>query len=128
LLLRVPQWDYNWQCAYYLREPQRFVAGTRFEASCSFDNSAGNPRNPFNPPQNVWHNETIHDEMLLPVLSFTSETILDGHSDSFIKFWASTRRASFLKRLVEHRYEYVFDRDGTVRLAPGETPAETPSP
>ena len=67
--------------------------------------------------QNVWHNETIHDEMLLPVLSFTSERMLDGKSDSFFTFWASTRRASFLKRLVEHRYRYVHDADGTVRLA-----------
>ena len=124
LLLRVPQWDYNWQSAYYLREPQRFPAGTRFEAACSFDNSAANPHNPFDPPQNVWHNETIHDEMLLPVLSFTSETTLDGKSDSFLKFWASTRRASFLKRLVEHRYRYVFDPDGTVRLAKGQAAAE----
>jgi hypothetical protein len=119
LLLRVPQWDYNWQSAYYLREPRRFPAGTRFEAECSFDNSAGNPRNPFDPPQNVWHNETIHDEMLLPVLSFTSEKMLDGKSDSFFTFWASTRRAGFLKRLVEHRYRYVYDADGTVRLADG---------
>jgi hypothetical protein len=119
LLLRVPQWDYNWQSAYYLREPMRFPAGTRFEAECSFDNSKGNPRNPFDPPQNVWHNETIYDEMLLPVLSFTSEKMLDGKSDSFFTFWASTRRAGFLKRLVEHRYRYVYDADGTVRLAAG---------
>jgi hypothetical protein len=41
LLLRVPQWDYNWQSAYHLREPVRFPAGTRFEVECSFDNSAG---------------------------------------------------------------------------------------
>jgi hypothetical protein len=126
LLLRVPQWDYNWQSAYYLREPKRFPAGTRFEAWCSFDNSAGNPRNPFDPPQNVWHNATIHDEMRLPVLSFVSDRMLDGKSESFLSFWASTRRASFLKRLVEDRYKYVFDPDGTVRLAE-ETAADKPS-
>jgi hypothetical protein len=125
LLLRVPQWDYNWQSAYYLRTPRRFAAGTRFEARCSFDNSAGNPRNPFTPPQNVWHNETIHDEMLLPVLTFTSDTVLDQKSDSFFGFWSSTRRAGFLKRLVEHRYRYVFDPDGTIRLADGQ-PSATP--
>jgi hypothetical protein len=27
----VPQWDYNWQSAYDLREPKRFPAGTRLE-------------------------------------------------------------------------------------------------
>ena len=129
LLLRVPQWDYNWQSAYYLREPRRFPAGTRFEASCAYDNSAGNPRNPFNPPQNVWHSETIHDEMLLPVLSFTSDTILDGRSESFLKFWASTRRAGFLKRLVEHRYQYVLDpaAEGAIRRL-DDSPSEGRSP
>ena len=84
--------------------------------------SAANPRNPFDPPQNVWHNETIHDEMLLPVLTFVSDRPIDGRSESFLKFWASTRRASFLKRLVEHHYEFLVDPDGTVRRQDAAAP------
>lgn len=118
LVLRVPQWDYNWQSAYYLREPVRFPAGTRFEAECSYDNSSGNPRNPFDPPQNIWHGETINDEMLLPVMSFTSKKVLDGKSESFIKFWGSMRRSAFLRRMIEHRFKYVADGDGNVVLSP----------
>jgi hypothetical protein len=82
----VPQWDYNWQSPYNLKQPRRFPAGTRFDAECSFDNSSANPRNPFDPPQNVWHNETIHDEMLLPMFMFASEKPLDAKGELIQEF------------------------------------------
>jgi hypothetical protein len=118
MLLRVPQWDYNWQSPYDLREPMRFPAGTRFEVECSFDNSTANPRNPFDPPQNVWHNETIHDEMLLPMFTFTSERPIDAKGDTFKKFYYSVVRSRFLRRLVDHRYKYVADPKGNVSISP----------
>jgi hypothetical protein len=122
LLLRVPQWDYDWQSPYNLRQPRRFPAGTRFEVESSFDNSADNPRNPFTPPRDVWHDETIHDEMLLPMFTFTSAKPLDGRGDSFKKFYGSIVRSRFLRRLVNHGYKYVADSAGNVGLAPADTP------
>ena len=122
LVLRVPQWDYNWQSPYDLEKPRRFPAGTRFEAECAYDNSAANPRNPFDPPQNVWHNETIHDEMLLPMFTFASEQPLDAKGESFKKFYFSIVRSRFLRRLVDHRYKYVADPQGNVVLSPDYDP------
>jgi len=122
LLLRVPQWDYNWQSPYNLKQPRRFPAGTRFDAECSFDNSSANPRNPFDPPQNVWHNETIKDEMLLPMFMFTSEKPLDGKGDSFKKFYFTISRSRLLRRLVDHRFKYVADPQGNVVLSPDYDP------
>jgi thiol-disulfide isomerase/thioredoxin len=122
LLLRVPQWDYNWQSPYDLKKPMRFPAGTRFEAEVAYDNSAANPRNPFDPPQDVWHNETIHDEMLLPMFTFTSEKPLDPKGDTFRKFYSSVVRARFLRRLVDHRYKHVADPKGNVRISPDFDP------
>jgi thiol-disulfide isomerase/thioredoxin len=122
LLLRVPQWDYNWQSPYNLKQPRRFPAGTRFEAEVSFDNSAANPRNPFNPPQNVWHNETIHDEMLLPMFTFASEKPLDAKGDSFKKFYATLVRSRLVRRLVDHRFKYAADPKGNVVLSPDYDP------
>jgi mono/diheme cytochrome c family protein len=122
LVLRVPQWDYNWQSPYDLEKPRRFPAGTRFEAECAYDNSAANPRNPFDPPQNVWHNETIHDEMLLPMFTFASEQPLDAQGESFKKFYFSIVRSRFLRRLVDHRYKYVADPQGNVVLSPDYDP------
>jgi hypothetical protein len=124
LVVRVPQWDYNWQSSYELQSPRRFPAGTRFEAEVSYDNSATNPRNPFDPPQNVWHNESIHDEMLLPMFTFASEQPLDRKGDSFAKFIYWLGRSRFLRRLVDHRYKYVADPQGNVVRSPDYDPAD----
>ena len=124
LVLRVPQWDYNWQSPYDLKQTLRFPAGTRFEAECSYDNSAANPRNPFDPPQNVWHNETIHDEMLLPMFTFASERPLDAKGDTFRKFFSTLVRSRFLRRLVDHRYKHVADPQGNIVLSPDYDPAD----
>jgi len=121
-LLRVPQWDYNWQSPYNLEQPRRFPAGTRFDAECSYDNSAANPRNPFDLPRNVWHNETINDEMLLPMFTFTSEKPLDDKGDTFRKFFSTLVRARLLRRLVDHRFKYVADPNGNVVLSPDYDP------
>ena len=122
LLLRVPQWDYNWQSPYNLGKPVRFPAGTRFDAECSYDNSAANPRNPFDPPQNVWHNETINDEMLLPMFTFASERPLDPKGDSFKKFYSTVVRSRFYRRQVDHRHKYVADAEGNVIVSPDYDP------
>ena len=122
LLLRVPQWDYNWQSPYNLKQPRRFPAGTRFEAECSFDNSSANPRNPFDPPQNVWHNETINDEMLLPMFMFASEKPLDAKGESFKNFYFTIVRSRLLRRLVDQRFKYVADPQGNVVLSPDFDP------
>ncbi len=122
LLLRVPHWDYNWQSPYNLKNPIRFPSGTRFEAECSYDNSAANPRNPSDPPRNVWHNETINDEMLLPMFTFVSERPLDAKGDSFRKFFSALVRSRFLRRLVDHRFKYVADPQGTISVSPDYDP------
>ncbi|MEY4567152.1 MAG: Thiol-disulfide oxidoreductase ResA [Planctomycetota bacterium] len=122
LLLRVPQWDYNWQALYQLKEPRRFPAGTRFEAECSYDNSKGNPRNPFDPPRNVWHDETIHDEMLLPMLIFASDSPLDNQGKSFFNFYCYIQRSRFLKRMVNHRHKFIIDSNGEVVISPNYDP------
>ena len=48
-MLRINDWDINWQGQYHLREPVRLPAGTKLEAVAVYDNSSANPRNPFDP-------------------------------------------------------------------------------
>ena len=122
VLLRVPRWDYNWQSPYTLAKPMRFPAGTRFEVECSYDNSAANPGNPFNPPRNVWHNETSNDEMLLPMFTFVSDEPLDPKGDTFRKFFSTLVRSRFFRRLVDHQYKYVADPKGTISVSPDYDP------
>jgi len=62
-LMRIDDWDFNWQNKYEYRAPIRLPAGTRIQAEWTFDNSAGNPRNPHSPPQRVQHGASSTDEM-----------------------------------------------------------------
>jgi hypothetical protein len=46
VLLRVPNYNFNWQLAYKPAEPITLPAGTRIECTAHFDNSPNNPGNP----------------------------------------------------------------------------------
>ena len=62
-LIRIPQWDPNWQAVYHYREPVFLPKGTILSMRWHFDNSTANPRNPHNPPQRVVGGDQSTDEM-----------------------------------------------------------------
>ncbi len=62
-LIRINDWDFNWQEQYRYRKPLRLPAGTKVEMEFSYDNSAANPRNPSRPPKPVEWGPDATDEM-----------------------------------------------------------------
>jgi hypothetical protein len=52
-LLRIDDWDFNWQDQYRYAKPFVLPADTRLDMEIVYDNSAGNLRNPNSPPQRV---------------------------------------------------------------------------
>jgi hypothetical protein len=78
LLIDVPEWEYNWQDNYILKEPLRVRAGTRFDVEAVFDNSSANPNNPSDPPVDVKFGEQTTDEMLFGLLSATKDNPRSG--------------------------------------------------
>jgi Flp pilus assembly protein TadD/mono/diheme cytochrome c family protein len=62
-LLRIDDWDFNWQDEYRYREPVHLPAGTRLRVRFTFDNSTANPRNPHAPPVTVGFGPRAGDEM-----------------------------------------------------------------
>jgi hypothetical protein len=64
ILLSVPQYDFNWQSAYRLKEPKRLPAGTRIECVAHYDNSKGNPANPDPKKQVTWGDQTWEEMMI----------------------------------------------------------------
>ena len=62
-LLWIPNWDFNWQEFYVYRQPLMLPKGTRVDATIRYDNSAGNRRNPHDPPQRVRWGLRSADEM-----------------------------------------------------------------
>lgn len=62
-LIRIDEWDFNWQDVYRLREPMSLPAGTTLSMRFTYDNSAANPRNPHHPPARVRAGNRSSDEM-----------------------------------------------------------------
>jgi hypothetical protein len=62
-LLRIDDWDFNWQQNYRYRKAVWLPKGTRVEMQFTYDNSAENPRQPQRPPQRVVWGPDATDEM-----------------------------------------------------------------
>jgi Flp pilus assembly protein TadD/mono/diheme cytochrome c family protein len=62
-LVRIPDWDPNWQAVYRYKEPVFLPKGAIVSMRYGYDNSAANPRNPHHPPQRVRGGNQATDEM-----------------------------------------------------------------
>jgi hypothetical protein len=62
-LFYIKDWDFNWQGQYFYKEYVRLPKGTVIKAEVTWDNSAGNPRNPSSPPVEVTWGEETKNEM-----------------------------------------------------------------
>lgn len=58
VLLKVPQYDFNWQHTYEFAEPLRFGDVQSLELTTTFDNSTANPFNPAPDEYVVWGDQT----------------------------------------------------------------------
>jgi hypothetical protein len=74
-LLRIDNWDFEWQIRYNYKRPVPLPEGTRIEAECVYDNSAGNPKNPSKPPQIVFSGFETTDEMCLATVLGTARIV-----------------------------------------------------
>lgn len=73
-LVRVPDWDFNWQTTYTFKEPLKVPEGTRLELAARYDNSEANPRNPSRPPKTVTWGEQTTDEMCIAFVGYTEDS------------------------------------------------------
>jgi Flp pilus assembly protein TadD len=62
-LIRIPDWDLNWQAVYQLRDPLDLPKGTVLSMRWTYDNSTANARNPNTPPRRVRDGNRSVDEM-----------------------------------------------------------------
>jgi hypothetical protein len=64
VLLSVPNYDFNWQITYQLKEAKRLPKGTTIEVVAHFDNSPQNKFNP-DPTKDVrWGDQTFEEMMI----------------------------------------------------------------
>jgi tetratricopeptide (TPR) repeat protein len=62
-LLHIKHWSFHWQQDYRFVTPVRLPKGTVIDMRFTYDNSAGNPENPSNPPVRVRLGSRSRDEM-----------------------------------------------------------------
>lgn len=86
-LIKIPEWDFRWQYFYTFPTIVKIPKGSLIEVVATFDNTADNPNNPFDPPQTVAERNgsmRTTDEMLqfiityMPYLSGDEDIALDG--------------------------------------------------
>ncbi|MEM9822588.1 MAG: T9SS type A sorting domain-containing protein [Bacteroidota bacterium] len=64
-IIRIEEWDFNWQGAYTFNRMKKIPAGSVIHVNATYDNTASNPFNPSSPPQTVTWGEGTKDEMYL---------------------------------------------------------------
>jgi tetratricopeptide (TPR) repeat protein len=91
-IIRITNWDPNWQSVYRYREPLFLPKGTVISMRYHYDNSAANVRNPNAPPKRVRAGNQATDEM--------------GHLWlEVLPTGAGDRRLEFEEALLNHRLE-----------------------
>lgn len=128
-LLKISNWDFNWQedCAFKHRIP--LPKGTRFDATITYDNSAENPNNPTSPPKRVKWGPMTTDEMAaitLRVIPARDEELDElrlakrHHTlDLFIdRAQGDTRQRERVEMMMT-----MFDKDSNGRIDAAERPA-----
>lgn len=69
-IINIPEWDFHWQGSYDFQKPLRIPFGTKLYGEATYDNTAANPHNPSDPPEDVRAGEATTDEMMLFYFSF----------------------------------------------------------
>jgi hypothetical protein len=69
-LIRIPDWDFNWQGAYNFKKFIVLEPGSTIHVYATYDNTINNPNNPNSPPAWVTWGEKTTDEMLFLPINF----------------------------------------------------------
>jgi len=130
-LLKIDDWDFNWQeeCAY--KDRIRLPKGTRLDATITYDNSAQNRNNPSNPPKPVKWGPMTTDEMAAMTL-----TVIPAHDEELAELKKTKRQHTvdlFIDRAQEdtrasarervQQMMAAFDKNTNGKLDPEERPA-----
>ena len=103
-LLRIDDWDFNWQDDYRYKKPMLLPKGTQLQLHWSFDNSSKNVRNPNSPPQRVTWGAKSSDEMALGLLQ-----VVPFNAADYRKLALDLQTKGFLDKLSG--YESVIRRE-----------------
>ena len=123
-LLRIDQWDFDWQDEYRYEEPPFLPKGTAIEMRFLYDNSTRNPRNPSDPPVRVtygWQTEEEMGDLWFQVVPRHEEDWSPLYRD-FSKKERAAQIAGYEKQLETHPKDHEKQNAlGNLYLEIGET-------
>ena len=85
-LIKIDDWDFNWQYTYNFEKPLDLPKGSVLNVVAHYDNSSSNPRNPNKPPKLVKWGEATTDEMCIGFIGLTKkgqDLTKPGEKDDF---------------------------------------------
>ncbi len=120
VLLKIDDWDLDWQDRYYFEKRIILPAGTQIKTELSYDNSAQNPENPNSPPREIRWGRESGDEMGSATLQVVA--VNEAQRDSLEKSLRRYVTGSIMQGdFVELLMQLDTNRDGG--LQPTEAPA-----
>ena len=93
-LVKIGDWDFNWQNTYYFEKALELPKGTILSVVAHYDNSESNPRNPNHPPKLVKWGEATTDEMCIGFLAVTKkgqDLTKPGEKDDLLQIFEQQR-------------------------------------
>lgn len=127
ILVDIPNYDFNWQTTYVLRNPLPLGPGDRIFCTAVYDNSAKNLNNP-DPTKKVGWGDQTWDEMMIgyfhyatPVVSGGRLAAVRGGDDRNARKEERLRMAGEVARLKKFD---ALDREGNGRLAKADVPVD----
>ena len=72
-LVKIPRWDFRWQYFYTFPKMVKIPKGSTIAVIGVYDNTAGNPNNPFSPPREVIGTNgsmRVTDEMFQLIITY----------------------------------------------------------
>jgi Flp pilus assembly protein TadD/mono/diheme cytochrome c family protein len=125
-LVKIDDWDFDWQDEYRFVRPVRLPRGSTIHMDWTFDNSAGNPRNPSSPPRRVTYGPSSTDEMAELILEVEPDDPrqLPQLDRDFRRKWMMAQAGAFESRLAaDPRDVEAAVSLGALRHLAGETAA-----
>lgn len=80
-MVRIDDWDFNWQDTYAFQQPVRLPKGTILRLDARYDNSSNNPRQPLKVPKRVTWGEATTDEMCVVLVGY----VVDNENDPALR-------------------------------------------
>jgi hypothetical protein len=119
-LIKIDEWDFNWQYSYFFDKPMDLPKGSVLNVVSHFDNSSSNPRNPNKPPKLVKWGEATTDEMCVGFIAVTrkgQDLTQPGQKDDLTEIFHKQREEYRAQR--EKAFREAREKDAASRKAPG---------